>query len=210
MDTKRPAPQRPITRSESQAQTREALLDAAEALVLEQSIPGLSLRAVCFQAGYTQGAFYSNFKDREALLLALMERNLDAKAASLEAMLATTGGLGLEPALDAVSTWRGTITHRTQWALVAIELQLHAARDEGFAAHLDAAQARIDRRFSDHIEQLALRNRLNPALPPLQIAQILQMLWRGMALRWAGRKPTKQSDLDAVFSTSLRRLLGLC
>ncbi|WP_143276144.1 MULTISPECIES: hypothetical protein [Brevundimonas] len=45
---------RPLNRSESQARTRAALLDAAEALIVEHSIPALSLRAVCTRAGYTQ------------------------------------------------------------------------------------------------------------------------------------------------------------
>lgn len=75
---------RPLNRSESQVRTRAALLDAAEALIVEHSIPALSLRAVCTRAGYTQGAFYSNFADREELLLEVMERNLEQKAASLE------------------------------------------------------------------------------------------------------------------------------
>ena len=35
---------RPLNRSESQARTRAALLDAAEALIVEHSIPALSLR----------------------------------------------------------------------------------------------------------------------------------------------------------------------
>ena len=79
--------QGPISRSQSQALTREALLDAAEILILEQSIPGMSLRAVCTQAGFSQGASYSNFANREELLLAVMERNLEQKARSLEEML---------------------------------------------------------------------------------------------------------------------------
>ncbi|MFG9843632.1 TetR/AcrR family transcriptional regulator [Pseudomonas aeruginosa] len=85
---------RPLNRSESQVRTRAALLDAAEALIVEHSIPALSLRAVCTRAGYTQGAFYSNFADREELLLEVMERNLEQKAASLEQMLATCGDAG--------------------------------------------------------------------------------------------------------------------
>lgn len=44
---------RPLNRSESQVRTRAALLDAAEALIVEHSIPALSLRAVCTRAGYT-------------------------------------------------------------------------------------------------------------------------------------------------------------
>ncbi|HOB13879.1 MAG TPA: helix-turn-helix domain-containing protein, partial [Novosphingobium sp.] len=70
---------KPLSREDSQAATRTALLDAAEELILESSMPGLSLRAVCTRAGFTQGAFYSNFASREELLLAVMERNLEER-----------------------------------------------------------------------------------------------------------------------------------
>lgn len=113
---------RPLNRSESQARTRAALLDAAEALIVEHSIPALSLRAVCTRAGYTQGAFYSNFADREELLLEVMERNLEQKAASLEQMLATCGDAGLDGTLACILDWLDTIHHRGEWARIAMEL----------------------------------------------------------------------------------------
>ena len=112
----------PLNRSESQARTRAALLDAAEALIVEHSIPALSLRAVCTRAGYTQGAFYSNFADREELLLEVMERNLEQKAASLEQMLATCGDAGLDGTLACILDWLDTIHHRGEWARIAMEL----------------------------------------------------------------------------------------
>ncbi|MEW2850364.1 TetR family transcriptional regulator [Stenotrophomonas maltophilia] len=110
---------RPLNRSESQVRTRAALLDAAEALIVEHSIPALSLRAVCTRAGYTQGAFYSNFADREELLLEVMERNLEQKAASLEQMLATCGDAGLDGTLACILDWLDTIHHRGEWARIA-------------------------------------------------------------------------------------------
>nr|AVX51089.1 TetR/AcrR family transcriptional regulator [Pseudomonas aeruginosa] len=113
---------RPLNRSESQVRTRAALLDAAEALIVEHSIPALSLRAVCTRAGYTQGAFYSNFADREELLLEVMERNLEQKAASLEQMLATCGDAGLDGTLACILDWLDTIHHRGEWARIAMEL----------------------------------------------------------------------------------------
>ena len=75
--------------------TREALLDAAEILILEQSIPGMSLRAVCTQAGFSQGASYSNFANREELLLAVMERWLRRRLPATRCRLPGRAGTGL-------------------------------------------------------------------------------------------------------------------
>src|SRR5574343_533427 len=107
---------------EYQSHYAPELLDAAEALIVEHSIPALSLRAVCTRAGYTQGAFYSNFADREELLLEVMERNLEQKAASLEQMLATCGDAGLDGTLACILDWLDTIHHRGEWARIAMEL----------------------------------------------------------------------------------------
>lgn len=62
------------SREESKQKTREALLDAATVLIGEQGLDGPSLDAICERAGFTRGAFYVHFPDREALVAAVMER----------------------------------------------------------------------------------------------------------------------------------------
>lgn len=63
-----------IARSEAKQRTREALVAAATALIAEQGLDGPSLDAICERAGYTRGAFYVHFADREALIAAVMEQ----------------------------------------------------------------------------------------------------------------------------------------
>ncbi len=48
---------------------RQALVDAAVAVIETQGVEGLSLRAVARQAGVSQSAPYHHFKDKEALLV---------------------------------------------------------------------------------------------------------------------------------------------
>lgn len=66
------------TREESKAETREALLRAALALFIEEGLDGASLDRICARAGYTRGAFYVHFADRDDLAMAVMERVLAA------------------------------------------------------------------------------------------------------------------------------------
>lgn len=61
-------------RAESAAETREALLKAGAALFAGKGIDGPSLDAICARAGYTRGAFYVHFRDRDDFLVAVMER----------------------------------------------------------------------------------------------------------------------------------------
>jgi AcrR family transcriptional regulator len=61
-------------RQEKRAQTRAALLDAAERLWAQRGIRGASLDEIAAQAGMTKGAVYSNFTGKTDLILALLDR----------------------------------------------------------------------------------------------------------------------------------------
>ncbi len=54
-------------------ETRRALIAAAMAEFVEHGFDTPSLDAISARAGYTRGAFYVHFKDRDALVVAVME-----------------------------------------------------------------------------------------------------------------------------------------
>ena len=62
-----------VSRAERQAQTRAALLDAAAALFVERGLQGTSVEAIAERAGFTRGAFYSNFRTKEQLFTELLQ-----------------------------------------------------------------------------------------------------------------------------------------
>jgi TetR/AcrR family transcriptional regulator, transcriptional repressor for nem operon len=65
---------RPLTRHEKKEDTREALIAAATMELAEKGIEAASLNAICDRAGFTRGAFYFHFKDRDDLVAAVVER----------------------------------------------------------------------------------------------------------------------------------------
>jgi AcrR family transcriptional regulator len=66
-----------LTREESRAQTRLHLLESAQILFARQGFEGTSVDHVTENAGYSRGAFYSNFETMEALLIALIAHCFD-------------------------------------------------------------------------------------------------------------------------------------
>jgi AcrR family transcriptional regulator len=68
--------------------TCDKLFEAAAQVFEEQGIGGASIEAIAAAAGFTRGAFYSNFKSKEELIIAMLEdhveqsirRNLDLLA----------------------------------------------------------------------------------------------------------------------------------
>jgi AcrR family transcriptional regulator len=78
---------RPASRSDAKIASRDALIDAAVALVPTHGLD-VSLDDLCARAGYTRGAFYQHFADRDALFAAVVERDgpavLDKLVGTLE------------------------------------------------------------------------------------------------------------------------------
>jgi TetR/AcrR family transcriptional repressor of nem operon len=83
-----PPPSAPSGRDATKQETREALIRAAAQLFAKQGLDAPSLDAICARAGFTRGAFYVHFADREELIVAVME---SATASFLEAILAAPG-----------------------------------------------------------------------------------------------------------------------
>lgn len=66
-------PRRPANREAAKEETREALIKAAMALIPKKGLD-VSLDDLCAHAGYTRGAFYVHFKNRDELGLTVMSR----------------------------------------------------------------------------------------------------------------------------------------
>jgi AcrR family transcriptional regulator len=65
-----------LTREESKAETRAALLDAGERIFGRQGFFVTSVEEVAEEAGFSKGAVYSNFDSKDDLLMAIVERRL--------------------------------------------------------------------------------------------------------------------------------------
>lgn len=61
-----------LTRAERQAQTRRELLDAAARVFVKRGFTGSSVEEISAEAGYTRGAFYSNFRSKNELFVELL------------------------------------------------------------------------------------------------------------------------------------------
>jgi AcrR family transcriptional regulator len=61
-----------LTRAESRAETRRRLLDAAAAVFLREGFQAASVEGIAAEAGFTRGAFYSNFESKEQLFVELL------------------------------------------------------------------------------------------------------------------------------------------
>ncbi|WP_329057986.1 TetR/AcrR family transcriptional regulator [Amycolatopsis sp. NBC_01480] len=80
-----------ISRAESAAATRRALIDAAAELLDLGGLGAVTLRAVGARAGVTRGAPYTHFPDKESLLIEIGTRAWERLADQSAALRANTG-----------------------------------------------------------------------------------------------------------------------
>lgn len=121
--------------------TRERLLDAAAVVFARQGFQAASVEAIAEAAGFTRGAFYSNFESKEALFLALTDRQARAHIAALEAAV---GGLEIDVVRDqhvdhdaireVLAVVTDSKTPESCWYLMNLEFELLAMRDEAIGA----------------------------------------------------------------------------
>ena len=113
--------------------TRARLMDAAAEVFAEVGMDAASVEAVCERAGFTRGAFYSNFASKDELFLALCERSAATTIAAVrERVTAAIAELGLGTA-ELAQLARNSID--ASFASDERAAGLHALVDEWTATH---------------------------------------------------------------------------
>ncbi|MET0692463.1 MAG: helix-turn-helix domain-containing protein [Propionibacteriaceae bacterium] len=109
-------------------------MTAAISVFAERGIFGASVEEICESAGFTRGAFYSNFSDKDELVLALLRHEIDiqysAAQVAIETMKsATESHLEAEDLVAlALSAFEEAGRSGRDWILTQHELLLYAAR----------------------------------------------------------------------------------
>lgn len=150
------------------AQTRERLLAAARTVFAEQGVEGASVEEICEAAGFTRGAFYSNFSSRSDLVLALIQQGIEFQFAAAESAIETMKAAGdLDPeelmaiALSALTVSRAALATEQQDVITDRALMLHAARDPqlraAYLGFVNACNTQIAALVTDALEHAGLQ-----------------------------------------------------
>ena len=195
-----------LNREESQARTRDLLVQAARDEIVRKGFAQATVRDIADVAGFSQGAFYSNFPSKEAILLEVARRHQTEERAKIEVALGQAPGHGAD-VMKGIERWAANINTDPGWAILAVELQLQALRNPSFAVGYNA----LNREHFVAMGTLIARlfNLLGKAVPgdPVEVAAGFIALGRGMALLsqqgnagWIGR--TIVTFLDAVIKSA--------
>jgi len=120
-----------LTRQESKEVTRTRLMEAAERLIIRKGFNGASVEEISEMAGYSRGAFYSNFDDKEQIFLAVVDRR---RPKALDAIFQQVS----EPAerIVAVREWFSNQWRLKDFIALRMEFSRRAMRDRSVRKHL--------------------------------------------------------------------------
>ncbi|TLG00349.1 TetR/AcrR family transcriptional regulator [Nocardia cyriacigeorgica] len=195
-----------LTRAESQAQTRESLIDAAEQLFLADGYHTTSIAAIAAEAGRTIGAVYSNFDSKESLCIEVIRRRATAELTKLTSSFVAAPD-DLEARLAVVPAWWSRVSGDTAMITLFAEFLITALRDarhrassvENFNSVLESARILLIDYLPDEIS----------ADDPLLDAAVHAVIatGTGLAVARAAEVITAEQSSE-ILGTTIRLWLG--
>lgn len=159
--------------SRRREQTRARLLDAAHEVFGEVGMDAASVETICERAGFTRGAFYSNFESKDELFLALITQLAEAK---LDEVAGRVRDLGPDALSDTSALVRqvvgASLGERMEPQLVS-EIRTQAMRDPRLAEAYLTWQNVVRDRVAGIIDQVVSTYGLRLRLPVDDAAQLL-------------------------------------
>ncbi|MCW4458780.1 TetR/AcrR family transcriptional regulator [Microbacterium sp. MPKO10] len=166
---------RRLTREEQKMRTREELRASAAQLFAEKGVNGASVEQIAENAGYSRGAFYSNFKDKNELVSELLEERTRCE---LEEVTQITAG---KAPFDALRDWhRARAENLDDWLSLRTELLLYAMRNPSFRPRMADCERVALHAHESSIESAAAGAHAELPAPAQLLALILHTLEDGL------------------------------
>jgi len=195
-----------LTREQSRDQTRQRLLDAAQAIFLSKGFVAASVEDIAEQAGYTRGAFYSNFSSKSELFLQLLKRDHENVMADMRAIF--EAGESRSQMEARVLDYYSKHFRENDCFLLWMEGKLQAARDPDFRVGFVACLRELRAATTEYIRQFSAQFGTPLPLPAEQLAVGLLALSDGMQFSVAFDPQAVTPEMtEAVLAGFFRRVV---
>ena len=143
--------QKPLTRR--RAQTRQRLLDAAREVFAREGFGRSTVEQVCEAAGFTRGAFYSNFTSLDELFLEMWAQESASMLSRLQDVAADDAP-AVKDVRSAVKRVLDALPVDVDWFQITAEFTAHAVRTPGLAAVMAQREEAIQQALFPVIDRL--------------------------------------------------------
>lgn len=168
--------------------TRQRLLDAAAEVFAEVGLDAASVEAVCERAGFTRGAFYSNFETKDELFLELVRRVSEERIGAVRERVQELEAQGsfdvsAESALDIVQRVLDVTGDDRLGVLLMSEIRIRALRDPQLAAAYLAWDDELHGSVTQIVADVERAKGLSLRIPAAEAARILLTTWDSSSVR---------------------------
>jgi AcrR family transcriptional regulator len=181
--------------------TRARLLRAAIEVLAERGYAASSIDEICARAGYTRGAFYSNYGSKDELVVEVFDQYSADRRRRFTELVAR----GVTP--DSLATELLELSESdSAISAVILEFRMHARRNPELVARLDKHDDDASTSFAELLGKVLPAGSVLAGIPPKQLATFLLALRAGTLTRilHGGQSATKA---QAAFTTVLSTLL---
>ncbi|MFE7846272.1 TetR/AcrR family transcriptional regulator [Microbacterium sp. NPDC057407] len=169
--------------------TRQKLLDAAAQVFAEVGLDAASVEAICERAGFTRGAFYSNFETKDELFLELAANVARDRVAVVRERVGSLerDGACVAPAnvFEIVQQVLDLSADDRLGVLLMAEIRIHALRNPELATAYLAQDDEMRRSVAQIIDDIGRSQVLRFRLPAEEAARVMLTVWEGAAVRSA-------------------------
>lgn len=202
-------PLEPLTADRRRQQTREYLLQAAADVFAERGFHAATLDEVAAAAGFTKGAVYSNFKNKEDLFLALLE---DSYARERTALKATMEASDVPPEArigDFVALIGGELDRAPNMGALLLEFRLYALRNPTALARMNELEQEDICSIAEIIEAERKQRGITDVEPAERTARIIVALFRGISIMRTSNPDVAGAELLEAAIAFVTRAQGL-
>jgi AcrR family transcriptional regulator len=200
-----------LSREDSREQTTQRLLDAAEKLIARKGLDAVSVENIAAAAGYSRGAFYSNFKSKDDLIIELLRRDHQKGMTELNAL--RTSELSLDELQGRARDIYSQMFRDNECFMNWAEARMMAARDARFRVKLEALMTEKRAQVADFIQYFHERVGVTPALTAEKMAMGFMSLAEGVKLFMMSSPsemtPATAESLLTLFVDSIMKLARL-
>lgn len=169
-----------LSREESREQTQQRLVEAAQSVIAKKGLAATSVEDIALAAGYSRGAFYSNFRSKGDLFIELLRRDhRQAHEAMSEILLADLQPAQLE---QRVRRMYSQLYRSNEGFMNWTEARMLAARDARFRTKLNTLMIEKRDFIAAFIVHFYERAGVQPPSPPTELAMGLMSLVEGIKL----------------------------
>lgn len=169
-----------LSREDSRELTTQRLLDAGQKLFARKSFEGVSVEMISAAAGYSRGAFYSNFDSKDELFIELLRREHIQKIGEMTALV--DDGIPVEQLRRRVRQIYSQLYHDNESCMNWVEARMLAARDSRFRAKINALMAQKRQSIAGFIQYFYSRAGIAPPISPDDMAMGFMSLAEGVKL----------------------------